>query len=118
MLSFFTAILTSVLWLACVGFWISAKLAGVALSSLALDEIALYGAIILLPTFMVWFLWAMFYGFCQQLSLQKQIAKLSVQINKNQEYTDIIAQNIIKGAQQQAHAFALGKIEMYIKETN
>lgn len=118
MLSFFTAILTSVLWLAGIGFWISAKLADVAISSLALNEIAVYGLIILLPIFMVWFLWALFYGFCQQLSLQKQIAKLSVQINKNQEYTDIIAQNIIKGAQQHAHAFALGKIEMYIKETN
>ena len=49
MLSFFTAILTSVLWLAGVGFWISAKLADVAISSLALNEIAVYGLIILLP---------------------------------------------------------------------
>lgn len=116
--SFFAAVLTSVLWLAGVVFWASAKLADVAISALALNEIAVYGLIMLLPVFMIWFLWAMFYGFCQQLSLQKQIAKLSLQINKNQEYTDVIAQNIIKGAQQHSHAFALGKIEMYIRETN
>ncbi len=116
--SFFAAVLISVLWLAGVVFWASAKLADVAISALALNEIAVYGLIMLLPVFMIWFLWAMFYGFCQQLSLQKQIAKLSLQINKNQEYTDVIAQNIIKGAQQHSHAFALGKIEMYIRETN
>lgn len=117
-LSFFAAVLTSVLWLAGVVFWISAKLAGVAISTLALNEVAVYGLIILLPLFIIWFIWSVFYGFCQHLSLQKQIAKLSLQISKNQEYTDMIAQNITKGVQQHSHAFALGKIEMYIRETN
>lgn len=117
-LSFLATVLMSVLWLVYAGFYISARFAGTDFYTLGLNEVVLCVVLVFLPLFVLWGIWGRFCSLRHEMGLQKQFALLSVQNRQNQEYSDVIARLLLKNSQLQAHAFAMGKIELYIGEMN
>ncbi|MCI5544993.1 MAG: hypothetical protein MR368_05965 [Azospirillum sp.] len=116
--SFFTAVFATIVWLISAVFYISARLVSVDLTAISLMDMSLYVVIVFLPLLTLWSIWGKFYNLRHEAGLQKQFTLLSLQINQNQEYIDAAARILLKGTQQQAHVFALGKIELYISEMN
>lgn len=117
-LSFFTTVFVSVLWLASAGFYLSARFAGTDFYAIGLSDAALCAVLVLLPLLVLWAVWGRFCSLRHEASLQKQFLLLSSQIRQNQEYDDVIARLLLKSFQLQAHAFAMGKIDLYIGEMN
>lgn len=117
-LSFFATVFISILWLVFAGFYISARFAGTDFYALGLNDAALCAVLLLLPLFVLWMIWGRFCGLRHETALQKQFLLLSSQIRQSQEYSDIIARLLLKESQLQAHAYAMGKIDLYIGEMN
>lgn len=117
-LSFFATVFISILWLVFGGFYISARFAGTDFYTLGLNDAALCAVLLLLPLFVLWMIWGRFCGLRHETALQKQFLLLSSQIRQSQEYSDIIARLLLKESQLQAHAYAMGKIDLYIGEMN
>lgn len=116
--SFFATMFISIMWLVYVGIYLSIRLAGIDLTSLGLVDTALYTAIIFLPLAVFWSIWGRFYNLSHEKKLQKQLNILSSQLTQNREYSDVMARIMLKNCQQQVHAFALSKVDLYISEMN
>ena len=116
--SFVIMVAISIAWLGYVGLYFSSRLVGVDFMSLGITDMSLYLLIAVVPIAMLWSLWGRFCSLRQSAMLQKQLSLLSGQIRQTQEYSDIVARILLKNGQQQAHAFALSKIELYISEMN
>ena len=116
--SFFATMFASIMWLVYVCIYLSVRLAGIDLTSLGLVDTALYTAIIFLPLAVFWSIWGRFYNLSHEKKLQKQLNILSSQLTQNREYSDVMARIMLKNCQQQVHAFALSKVDLYISEMN
>lgn len=117
-LSFLATVFTSVLWLVCAGFYISARFAGTDLYALAISDVSLCAVLVFIPLLVLWVVWGYFCSLRHEQGLQRQFSLLSAQIRQSQEYSDVIARLMLKNSQLQAHAFAMGKIDLYIGEMN
>lgn len=117
-LSFFATVFVSVLWLVWAGFYLSVRFAGTDFYALGLSDAAFCAVLALLPLLVLWAVWGRFCSLRHETSLQKQFLLLSSQIRQNQEYCDVIARLLLKSSQLQTHAFAMGKIDLYIGEMN
>lgn len=116
--SFFGTVFISILWLIYISIYLSIRLAGVDLTTLGLIDTALYVAIVFVPLSVLWSIWGRFYNLSHEKKLQKQLQLLSTQMTQSQEYSDVIARILLKSNQQQVHAFALSKVDLYISEMN
>nr|QJR98142.1 hypothetical protein PlAlph_1460 [uncultured Alphaproteobacteria bacterium] len=117
-LSFFATVFISVLWLVYAGIYLSARFAETDFYTLGLNDAVLCAVFVLLPLLVLFGIWGRFCCLRHEMGLQKQFSLLSAQMRQNQEYSDIIARLLLKNSQLQSHAFAMGKIDLYIGEMN
>ncbi len=114
----FGVVFLSVLWCAAAWHFIVVSLNGISFFDAGILNIVLYGLLIFLPLFMLWWI---FGQICQTLYNRKisvQMYKLFSQMKKNQEYSDLLARIMLGSEQDQKNAFELSRFDLLLSDLN
>ena len=114
----FGVVFLSVLWCAAAWHFIVVSLNGISFFDAGILNIILYGLLIFLPLFMLWWI---FGQICQTLYNRKisvQMYKLFSQMKKNQEYSDLLARIMLGSEQDQKNAFELSRFDLLLSDLN
>lgn len=115
---FFVSVFSSITWAAYMGLYITSKLAGNDLSSLAVSDVALYVGLIILPIWAVWQIFGLMSQHKTNTNMEKKIFQLFNQMKKNQDYTDLIVRVMLDAEHEIKDGFVVNKFDVFVADMN
>lgn len=116
--AFFSAVFTSVSWLIYSLMFINTKLADERLLTQDLSTMLMFLAVIFLPILIIW----MIFGYVNQFLINRGMSKkqneLLTQLQKNQDYTDLVVRVMLDAEHEIKDGFVLNKFDMFITDMN
>lgn len=116
--SFFTALILSASWIACIAQYVRIHLVGISFNTIGLIDLSAYAYLTLLPLLIIWLIFGYVCQFIQAKRYNKQMLSLFHVVKQNQEYSDIIAKILIENGRNASSDFVIGKIDLFIGEMN
>ena len=116
--AFFVAVFSSVSWLIYAGLYIDSKFSSLTLWELPSSELLSLMAIVLVPILTIWVI----FGFINQYINNKGIllkqSELLHQLQKNQDYTDLVVRVMLDAEHEIKDGFVLNKFDMFVADMN
>lgn len=116
--AFFGAVFSSVSWLIYALMFINSKLADERLMAQDLSSMLMFLAVLLLPILTIW----MIFGYVNQFLINRGMSKkqneLLTQLQKNQDYTDLVVRVMLDAEHEIKDGFVLNKFDMFIADMN
>ena len=116
--AFFVAVFSSVSWLIYAGLFIDSKFSSLTLWELPSSELLSLMAIVLVPILTIWVI----FGFINQYINNKGIllkqSELLHQLQKNQDYTDLVVRVMLDAEHEIKDGFVLNKFDMFVADRN
>ena len=117
-LSFFSLIFASILWLIFSINFIIESTKGISFFSAGLGNAILYVALVCLPIFLMWMVFSYINQYLQNKNTNHQLKRLFMQLQRNQDFTDLLARTLIETEQQIKNGFVLSKFDLLIADMN
>ena len=116
--AFFVAVFSSVSWLIYAWLYIDSKFSSLTLWELPSSELLSLMAIVLVPILTIWVI----FGFINQYINNKGIllkqSELLHQLQKNQDYTDLVVRVMLDAEHEIKDGFVLNKFDMFVADMN
>lgn len=116
--AFFGAVFASACWLIYASMFIIAKLNGESLASQDTLTLLEYAAAELLPVLTVWLVFGYVNQFLINRSMNKKQNELLTQLQKNQDYTDLVVRVMLDAEHEIKDGFMLNKFDTFISDMN
>ncbi len=116
--AFFGAVFSSVSWLIYAVMFINSKLADERLMSQDLSTMLMFLAVVFLPILVVWMIFGYVNQFLINRGMNKKQSELLTQLQKNQDYTDLVVRVMLDAEHEIKDGFVLNKFDMFISDMN
>lgn len=116
--AFFSAVFTSVSWLIYSLMFINTKLADERLLTQDLSTMLMFLAVIFLPILIIWMIFGYVNQFLINRVMNKKQNELLTQLQKNQDYTDLVVRVMLDAEHEIKDGFVLNKFDMFITDMN
>lgn len=116
--SFFAAVFSSVSWLIYALMFINSKLADERLLAQDLSTMLMFLAVVFLPILTVWVIFGYVNQFLINRGMNKKQSELLTQLQKNQDYTDLVVRVMLDAEHEIKDGFVLNKFDMFISDMN
>ena len=116
--AFFAAVFCSVSWLIYAGMFIHMQLEGAGLSEQTPENILIYIAVFLLPVLVVWVVFGHVNQFVINRAINRKQTELLKQLQKNQDYTDLVVRVMLDAEHEIKDGFVLNKFDVFINDMN
>ncbi|MBQ4400190.1 MAG: hypothetical protein II830_02705, partial [Alphaproteobacteria bacterium] len=116
--AFFGAVFSSVSWLIYSLMFINAKLADERLMAQDLSSMLMFLAVVLLPILIIWMIFGYVNQFLINRGMNKKQNELLTQLQKNQDYTDLVVRVMLDAEHEIKDGFVLNKFDMFIGDMN
>ena len=117
-LAFFGAVFSSVCWLIYSLMYVNSQLAEERLLSQDLSTVLMFLAVILVPLMIIWMIFGYINQFLINRSMHKKQSELLVQLQKNQDYTDLVVRVMLDAEHEIKDGFVLNKFDTFIADMN
>lgn len=115
---FFISVFSSLTWLVYTILYIVGQLGGNDLNALPPEKVALYGALVVLPIWVVWQVFALVAGYYRAKSADLRLTQLFNQMKKNQDYTDLVVRVMLDAEHEIKDGFVINKFDIFIADMN
>lgn len=116
--AFFSAVFSSVSWLIYSLMFINSKLADDRLMAQDLSSMLMFLAVVLLPILTVWMIFGYVNQFLINRGMNKKQNELLTQLQKNQDYTDLVVRVMLDAEHEIKDGFVLNKFDIFIADMN
>lgn len=116
--AFFGAVFSSVSWLIYAVMFINSKLADERLLSQDLSTVLMFLAVVFLPILTIWMIFGYVNQFLINRGMNKKQNELLTQLQKNQDYTDLVVRVMLDAEHEIKDGFVLNKFDMFISDMN
>lgn len=116
--AFFSAVFSSVSWLIYAIMFINSKLADERLLSQDLSTMLMFLAVIFLPILTIWMIFGYVNQFLINRGMNTKQSELLTQLQKNQDYTDLVVRVMLDAEHEIKDGFVLNKFDMFISDMN
>lgn len=116
--SFFTAVFSSAFWLIYSLMFVHNKLSDGGLFSQDIQLMLMYTCAIFLPIFVIWAVFGYINQFLNNRSLNRKQSELLNQLQKNQDYTDLVVRVMLDAEHEIKDGFVLNKFDVFINDMN
>lgn len=116
--AFFGAVFSSVSWLIYAVMFINTKLADERLMAQDLSSMLMFLAVVLLPILTIWMIFGYVNQFLINRGMNKKQNELLTQLQKNQDYTDLVVRVMLDAEHEIKDGFVLNKFDMFISDMN
>jgi len=117
-LAFFGAVFSSVSWLIYSLMYVNSQLAEERLSSQDLSTVLMFLAVVMLPILIIWMIFGYINQFLINRGMHKKQSELLVQLQKNQDYTDLVVRVMLDAEHEIKDGFVLNKFDTFISDMN
>ena len=118
MFCFFMAVFSSTSWLIYALMFIDSKLAEARLWEQNVEQLLLMLAVVFIPIFSIW----MIFGFINQFLSNKNFNfkqnEILKQLQKNQDYTDLVVRVMLDAEHEIKDGFVLNKFDLFVSDMN
>ncbi len=116
--AFFISVFTSTTWIIYSLMYINKLLGENDFMSLNLQEMMVYLALVLLPILILWLIFGYIQQYFSVKSLNKKSFKLLQQMQKNQDYADLMVRIMINAEHEIKDGFVINKFDVFISDMN
>ena len=116
--AFFTAVFTSVSWLIYGFMFVRSRLADSSLFEQTPQDVLILLAIIFLPVFVIWGIFGYVNQFLINRNMNRKQSELLRQLQKNQDYTDLVVRVMLDAEHEIKDGFVLNKFDVFINDMN
>ena len=116
--AFFGAVFSSVSWLIYALMFINSKLADEHLMSQDLSTMLMFLAVVFMPILIIWMIFGYVNQFLINRGMNKKQSELLTQLQKNQDYTDLVVRVMLDAEHEIKDGFVLNKFDMFISDMN
>lgn len=116
--AFFSAVFSSVSWFIYALMFINSKLADERLLAQDLSAMLMFLAVVFLPILVVWMIFGYVNQFMINRDMNKKQSELLTQLQKNQDYTDLVVRVMLDAEHEIKDGFVLNKFDMFISDMN
>lgn len=117
-LAFFGAVFSSVSWLIYSLMYVNSQLAEEHLLSQNLSTVLMFLSVVLIPILIIWMIFGYINQFLINRGMQKKQSELLVQLQKNQDYTDLVVRVMLDAEHEIKDGFVLNKFDTFISDMN
>ncbi len=118
MFAFSAAVFSSVIWLFYAAMYVRNVLAGATLMEQSSTTVFAIVAIIVLPVLAVWMVFGYFNQFLVNRAMNRKQNELLTQLQKNQDYTDLVVRVMLDAEHEIKDGFVLNKFDVFIADMN
>ncbi|MBR1841526.1 MAG: hypothetical protein IJ778_05305 [Alphaproteobacteria bacterium] len=116
--AFFTAVFTSVSWLIYGFMFVRSRLADSSLFEQTPQDVLILLAVIFLPVFVIWGIFGYVNQFLINRNMNRKQSELLRQLQKNQDYTDLVVRVMLDAEHEIKDGFVLNKFDVFINDMN
>ena len=116
--AFFGAVFSSVSWLIYAIMFVNSKLSDGRLWEQDLSAMLMFLAVIFLPILTIWMIFGYVNQFLINRGMNKKQSELLTQLQKNQDYTDLVVRVMLDAEHEIKDGFVLNKFDMFISDMN
>lgn len=116
--AFFAAVFSSVSWLIYAVMYISSQLNGEQLLTQDLSTMLMFLAVVFVPIMAFWMVFGYVNQFLINRDMNKKQGELLTQLQKNQDYTDLVVRVMLDAEHEIKDGFVLNKFDMFISDMN
>ena len=116
--AFSTAVFSSVIWLIYAVMYIRNILSEAALMQQDAATMLTLVAIIILPILVIWLVFGYLNQFLSNRSINRKQTELLTQLQKNQDYTDLVVRVMLDAEHEIKDGFVLNKFDVFISDMN
>lgn len=116
--AFFGAVFSSVSWLIYAVMFINSKLADERLLAQDLSTMLMFLAVVFLPILTIWMIFGYVNQFLINRGMNKKQSELLTQLQKNQDYTDLVVRVMLDAEHEIKDGFVLNKFDTFISDMN
>lgn len=118
MFAFFMAVFTSASWLIYAFMFVRAKLEAVSLWEQSPEVMLLMLSVIFLPMLTIWMVFGYINQFIGSRSMNRKQTELLTQLQKNQDYTDLVVRVMLDAEHEIKDGFVINKFDVLINDMN
>ncbi|MCQ2734419.1 MAG: hypothetical protein MJ212_00520 [Alphaproteobacteria bacterium] len=116
--TFFTAVFTSVSWLIYGFLFVRSHLTDSTLFEQTPQDVLVLLAVVFLPIFVIWGIFGYVNQFLNNRSMNSKQSELLRQLQKNQDYTDLVVRVMLDAEHEIKDGFVLNKFDVFINDMN
>lgn len=116
--AFFTAVFCSASWLIYAFMYIRMQLEGASLIEQSPENILIYIAVFLLPVLIIWIVFGHVNQYVINRAMNRKQNELLKQLQKNQDYTDLVVRVMLDAEHEIKDGFVLNKFDIFINDMN
>ncbi len=116
--AFFCAVFSSASWLIYAFLYIKSQLLDSGLFSQSPDVMIKYLAIALVPILLIWLIFGFINQYLGSRSVNKKQTELLRQLQKNQDYTDLVVRVMLEAEHEIKDGFVINKFDTFIADMN
>lgn len=116
--AFFTAVFSSVSWLIYAVMFVNTKLAEENLWEQSSQDLLLFLAVVFLPVLVIWSIFGYVNQFLVNRGMSRKQNELLNQLQKNQDYTDLVVRVMLDAEHEIKDGFVLNKFDVFINDMN
>ena len=116
--AFFTAVFSSVSWLIYAVMFLNAKLGEYKLWEQSSQDLLLSLAVVFVPVFVIWVIFGYVNQFFNNRAINRKQSELLKQLQKNQDYTDLVVRVMLDAEHEIKDGFVLNKFDVFINDMN
>lgn len=116
--AFFTAVFSSASWLIYAVMFVNTKLASEELWEQSSQDMLLLLAVVFLPVLVIWSVFGYVNQFLVNRGMSRKQNELLKQLQKNQDYTDLVVRVMLDAEHEIKDGFVLNKFDIFINDMN
>lgn len=118
MFAFFTAVFSSASWLIYAFMFVRSKLEAVSLWEQSAEVMLLMLSVIFLPLLTIWMVFGYVNQFANSRNMNRKQTELLTQLQKNQDYTDLVVRVMLDAEHEIKDGFVINKFDVLINDMN
>lgn len=115
---FFVAVFSSASWLIYAGMFVFSKLGDSRLWEQSFEQMLLALAVVFLPVFVIWMVFGLINQFLINRSMNAKQSELLTQLQKNQDYTDLVVRVMLDAEHEIKDGFVINKFDLFVSDMN
>ncbi len=116
--AFFSAVFSSVVWLIYAVMFANSKLAEEHLMEQDPQTMLILLSVVVLPILVIWMVFGYFSQFLSNRAMNRKQSELLTQLQKNQDYTDLVVRVMLDAEHEIKDGFVLNKFDIFIQDMN
>lgn len=118
MFCFFIAVFSSASWFIYAAMFINSKLADTRLWEQNSEQMLLTLAVLFVPVMIIWMVFGFINQFLTNRSMNAKQSELLKQLQKNQDYTDLVVRVMLDAEHEIKDGFVINKFDLFISDMN